>query len=230
MMLTRRAVLLAFNMVRSTARLPFFASAFSTTVVGVASFVSRGNPLRQFHCFRNFSPPSLFHASNNQESFGSTWTYTPYNPNESPPRRNFSSWTVPKTIDIPTDKLDIQFVRSSGAGGQNVNKVNTQVHLRMVVDEATWIPEEVRERLKEQQANKINKDGVLTLNSQEYRTQAQNKKDVLGKLKAAILEAWPRPKIRKQRTGISNAAKERNKEFKKKRSQTKQSRRNVSDW
>jgi hypothetical protein len=52
--------------------------------------------------------------------------------------------------------------------GKNVNEVNIQVQLCMVVDKATWIPEEVRERLKEQQGNKINKDGVLTFNTQVH--------------------------------------------------------------
>lgn len=80
---------------------------------------------------------------------------------------------------------------------------------------------EVRQRLKEQQANRINKEGFLSLQSQEYRTQAQNKKDAISKLKEMLLAAWPRPKIRKQRKGPTKAEKERNKEFKKKRSETK---------
>eukprot|EP00429_Kryptoperidinium_foliaceum_P088568 CAMPEP_0176184648 /NCGR_PEP_ID=MMETSP0121_2-20121125/930_1 /TAXON_ID=160619 /ORGANISM="Kryptoperidinium foliaceum, Strain CCMP 1326" /LENGTH=148 /DNA_ID=CAMNT_0017523043 /DNA_START=321 /DNA_END=764 /DNA_ORIENTATION=+ len=140
------------------------------------------------------------------------------------PRRPFSTWNVPKSIDVPEDRLEISFVRSSGAGGQNVNKVNTKVEVRFDVDAADWIPAEVRERLKEQEANRINKDGYLSLQSQEYRTQVQNRKAAVDKLKEMLLQAWPRPKVRKQRTGISKAAKERNKEFKKKRSETKSSR------
>ncbi|KAG7345490.1 protein chain release factor B [Nitzschia inconspicua] len=167
----------------------------------------------------------------------STWNhvspnhYQPIKNNNSsiPRNRYFSTWTVPKTIEIPQDKLDVQFVRSSGAGGQNVNKVNTKVEIRFDVMDATWIPDEVRERLKLQQSNRISKDGILSLTCQEFRTQGQNKKAALDKLRTIILEAWPRPKIRKQRTGISKAAKQRNMEFKKKRSETKQNRKRI-DW
>lgn len=85
----------------------------------------------------------------------------------------------------------------------------------------------MRDRLKQQQANRINKDGYLALQVQEYRTQAQNRKAAITKLKEILSEAWPRPKIRKQRTGISKAAKERNKDDKKKRSETKARRQKV---
>lgn len=166
--------------------------------------------------------------------FEPTWTYIPHDPTKkpatpSPRRRYFSSWTVPKRVDIPEDRLVISFVRSSGAGGQNVNKLSTKVELRFLVKDADWIPREVRDRLNTQQANRINKDGYLSLTSQEYRTQAQNRKAAVAKLEQMLLEAWPRPKVRKQRTGVSKAAKERNKEFKKKRSDTKKNRKQV-DW
>lgn len=158
-----------------------------------------------------------------------TWTYLPYDPKKKtlPQRRPFSTWTVPKTVDIPEERLEIQFVRSSGAGGQNVNKVNTKVEMRFRVDDADWIPGEVRDRLKDQQANRINKEGYLSLQSQEHRTQAQNRKAAMSKLQEMLLEAWPRPKIRKQRKGISMATKERNKAFKQKRSEVKATRKKV---
>ena len=142
-------------------------------------------------------------------------------------QRSFSTWTVPKTIEIPEDKLEFNFVRSSGAGGQNVNKLNTKVDVRFLVREADWIPDEVRERLQQQQASRINKEGYLAVQAQEYRTQAQNRKAAIQKLQEMILQAWPRPVIRKKRVGISQASKERNKEFKRMRSATKANRRKV---
>ena len=109
------------------------------------------------------------------QDFKPTWTYVPYDPAKANQqnqnrRRSFSTWKVPKKVTIPEEKLEMSFVRSSGSGGQNVNKLSTKVEIRFDVNNADWIPGEVRDRLKTQQSNRISKDGILTLTSQEYRT------------------------------------------------------------
>jgi hypothetical protein len=75
-----------------------------------------------------------------------------------------------KDVKIPVGELEISFSRSSGPGGQNVNKVNTKAEMRFHVRSAEWVgPIEVRERLLSQQATKITKDGYLVVSSQEHR-------------------------------------------------------------
>merc|ERR1712232_67491 len=100
--------------------------------------------------------------------------------------RRFSTWAVPKTISIPEDRLEISFFRSSGSGGQNVNKLSTKVELRFHVMQADWMPREVRERLSTQQRNRINKEGYMSISSQENRTQGQNRKTAIDKLKVMV--------------------------------------------
>lgn len=137
------------------------------------------------------------------------------------------NWKVPAKIYIPEDALDISFVRSSGAGGQNVNKVNTQVQIRFDVMQAHWLPYEVRQRLKTQQKSRVNQLGILTLASQEHRTQTANRKAAMKRLHDLVLRAWERPKQRQMRKGISQKTKNQRKDFKRKRKQLKEGRRPV---
>lgn len=97
--------------------------------------------------------------------------------------RSYSDW---KRIEIPFDKIEMNFCRSSGPGGQNVNKLNTKVEYRFNVDTADWLPKETKERLRELNNNKINSEGFFILTCQEYRTQSQNKKEAQKKLQEII--------------------------------------------
>ncbi|KAL3765480.1 hypothetical protein ACHAWO_009325 [Cyclotella atomus] len=164
-----------------------------------------------------------------------TWTYTPYQtpppsrPN--PNRRTFSTtnseWIIPSPIPIPEESLEISFARSSGAGGQNVNKLNTKVELRFHVDTASWLPLEVRERLKINEANRINNEGYFVLTCQEYRTQVQNRKEAISKLSEILKESWKRPKVRKMRKGLTKKAKENRMENKRRVGEKKEMRKRV---
>ena len=131
-----------------------------------------------------------------------------------------------KDIDIPIDKVNFSFARSSGPGGQNVNKLNTKAELRFNVEEAAdvWIPKVVAKRLQELQSNKINSAGELLITSQEHRTQKDNKSDCLTKLQSMLEEAYIEPKDRKTWTGISKRTKDDRKDFKRHRAAIKSTR------
>ncbi|KAL7566163.1 hypothetical protein ACA910_011239 [Epithemia clementina (nom. ined.)] len=151
-------------------------------------------------------------------------------------RRRFSTevdddeWTVPTSISIPEARLEFSFVRSSGPGGQAVNTQNSQVQIKLKLDERScsdWIPDEVLNRLRQQQSNRINKQDELILRAQEYRTQIQNRKAAVDKLQEMILMAWRRPKVRKVKKGLSPEAKEKLLFDKRQKSMKKQNRKRV---
>jgi len=131
-------------------------------------------------------------------------------------------------ITIPMSELELQYVRSRGPGGQNVNKVATKAVLRWNVTDSPSLPDTVRRRFLELHANRINKEVELVLSSDRFRSQSRNSEDCLDRLRELVAEAIPEPVIRKKRKP-SKGAKRRRLEDKRRQSQKKRNRRPVSE-
>ncbi len=131
--------------------------------------------------------------------------------------------TVTKTISLDESEISMHFVRSSGPGGQNVNKVATAVQLRFDVGNSPSLPGDVRTRLIRLAGRRLTQDGILIIEARQYRTQEQNREDALERLKELIRAAARKPKPRKK-TKPTKASQERRIESKKQRGEIKKAR------
>lgn len=128
---------------------------------------------------------------------------------------------------LPPDACEFRFVHSSGPGGQHVNKASTAVELRVDVS-LLGLDSQAQRRLRQRQANRINKEGVLVIQAATHRSQLKNRQDAIARVEALITEARKRPKTRIA-TQPTFSAKRRRVEQKKKHASTKRQRQRP-DW
>lgn len=131
---------------------------------------------------------------------------------------------VNSRLQIPLSEFEFTYARSSGPGGQNVNKVNSKALLRWPVAHSAALPAEVRERFLRRYASRVTTAGELLISSQRYRDQGRNAEDCLEKLRVMVAEVAVRPTTRRK-TRPTRASKERRLDTKREESSKKKLRR-----
>ena len=131
---------------------------------------------------------------------------------------------ITDTIFIDENEIKEEFIRASGPGGQNVNKVATAVQIRFNIQDSVSLPEEIKERLIKLSGNRITEKGELIIHARRFRTQSRNRNDALNRLIDLIQKATLKPKKRRPRKP-SLQAKQRRLDAKHRHSEKKRRRR-----
>jgi len=139
------------------------------------------------------------------------------------PSRDDETLVVRPGLEIPLSEMEFTFMRSSGPGGQNVNKVSTKVRLRWAFENTESLPAEVKDRFRSRYQRRLTNEGEFVMTSQRYRDQSKNISDCLIKLRELIDAVVDAPKRRKK-TKPSRGSKERRLKEKRKRGQRKEMR------
>jgi ribosome-associated protein len=136
---------------------------------------------------------------------------------------------VTPTIALDDKEIGLSFIRASGPGGQNVNKVSTAVQLRFDIRHSPSLPPGVRERAERMAGRRVSAEGVLVITAQRFASQERNRRDAIARLVALIGEAARPPKVRRP-TRPTRASRERRLESKRRHGETKRRRRPRFDF